>query len=161
VLFWDASALVKAYSVEQGSPSVLAALKTVRGRGSLTDLVALEVFAVLSKHLRINKLTKGQYRTAIDEFTSDYPGSFYVLDVPTPVRRKAFDLARTYRATGLGAMDLLHLATATNAAVSNRRSPLVLATADAPLLTAAAAEGLRTFNPETDPLSKLLTLLSR
>jgi PIN domain len=129
--------------------------------GSLTDLVALEVFAVLSKHLRINKLTKGQYRTAVTELASDYPGSFYVFDVPAPVRQKAFALAHTYRATGLGAMDLIHLATATDAAGSNRAQPLVFATSDAILQSAAASEGLRTFNPETDPLSELLRLLSR
>jgi predicted nucleic acid-binding protein len=161
VLFWDASALVKAYSVEQGSSSVYGALDAVRGQGALTDLVALEVFTVLSKHWRTNKLTKVEYRTAVSAFATDYPDTFFVLDVPGPVRRKAFELARTYRAASLGAMDLLHLATASNAARSARAKPVVFATVDAPLLTAAAAEGLRTFNPETDPLSKLLKLLSR
>jgi len=58
-------------------------------------------------------------------------------------------------------MDLLHLAAALNAARVAPHEPLVFATADGPLQSAAAAEGLRTFNPETDALSKLLKLLSR
>jgi hypothetical protein len=39
--------------------------------------------------------------------------------------------------------------------------PLVFATSDATLQALAGAEGLQTFNPETDSLSKLLRLLSR
>ena len=160
MLFWDASALVKAYSAEQGTPLVVGAVKATRDQGSLTDFVALEVLTVLSKHFRIGKLTKGEYRAAVADFTVDYTGSFYIFDVPTPIRRNACGLARTYRASGLGAMDLLHLATALEAERLGRPEPLVFATSDAPLQSAAAAEGLRTFNPETDPLSKLLRLLS-
>jgi predicted nucleic acid-binding protein len=160
VLFWDASALVKAYSVEQGTPCVLGAFKVTRERGSLTEFVALEVFTVLSKHWRVSRLTKSQYTAAVAEFTADYQ-SFYNLEVQEPIRRSAFDLAQTYRATTLGAMDLLHLASALYAQTSRRHEPVVFATSDGPLQSAAAAEGLRTFNPETDPLSKLLRLLSR
>lgn len=160
MLFWDASALVKAYSVEEGTPCVLGVFKVTRERGSLTDFVALEVFTVLSKHWRTSRLTKGQYREAVAEFTLDYQ-SFYNLEVQEPIRRNAFDLAQTYRNTGLGAMDLLHLASALYAQSSRPYEAVVLATSDGLLQAAAAAEGLRTFNPETDPLSKLLTLLSR
>lgn len=159
MLFWDASALVKAYSAEQGTPCVLGALKAMRERGSLTDFVALEVFTVLSKHWRANRLTKTQYRAAVAEFTIDYE-SFYNLEVREPIRRDAFQLARSHRAAGLGAMDLLHLASALYAQNSRRREPLVFATSDVSLQTAAAAEGLRTFNPETDSLATLLRLLA-
>jgi len=54
-----------------------------------------------------------------------------------------------------------HEGTALDAARVRRAEPMVFATSDAPLQTAAKAEGLRTFNPEMDPLSKLLKLLSR
>lgn len=160
MLSWDASALVKAYSVEEGTSCVLGVFKVARERGSLTDFVALEVFTVLSKHWRTSRLTKGQYRAAVAEFTLDYQ-SFYNLEVQEPIRRNAFQLAQAYRAAGLGAMDLLHLASALYAQTSRRHEPVVFATSDGLLQSAAAAEGLRTFNPETDPLSKLLTLLSR
>lgn len=159
MLFWDASALVKAYSNEDGTSCVLGAFKVLRERGSLTDYVALEVYAVLSKHWRANRLTKAQYRAAVAEFAADYV-SFYNLEVEEPIRRNAFQLARNHRAVALGALDLLHLASALYTRDSRRSEPVVFATSDAALHTAAAAEGLRTFNPETDPLSKLLTLLS-
>src|SRR4051812_12487262 len=59
VLFWDTSALVKAYSTEQGTPAVLSAFDAVRGRGAmLTELVVLEVLTVLAKHWRAKILTK-------------------------------------------------------------------------------------------------------
>ncbi|MFL5539520.1 MAG: type II toxin-antitoxin system VapC family toxin [Longimicrobiaceae bacterium] len=162
MLFWDTSALVKAYSIEAGTPSVLAAFKATRGRGSiLTELVVLEVFTALAKRWRTNNLTKHQYTSAIAELDRDYPGSFDVVEVAEPIRQNAFQLARRYRGASLGAMDLLHLATALDAARVGRPEPLVFATSDGPLQSAAAAEGLPTFNPETDPLSKLLTLLSR
>jgi predicted nucleic acid-binding protein len=162
VLFWDTSALVKAYSTEEGTPSVLGAFKVTRGRGSLlTELVVLEVHTVLAKHWRTNNLTKHEYATAIAELSRDYQGAFDVLEVDGSIRQNAFALARRYRGSALGAMDLLHLATALDAARLGRPEPLVFATSDGPLQSAAAAEGLRTFNPETDSLSKLLKLLSR
>ena len=162
MLFWDTSALVKAYSTEAGTPTVLGAIKATRGRGSLlTELVVLEVFTVLAKHWRTKSLTKHGYTSALDELTQDSQAAFDMLEVDDPIRQNAFKLARRYRDSALGAMDLLHLATALNAARLRHPEPLVFATSDASLQTAAAAEGLRTFNPETDSLSKLLKLLSR
>ena len=162
LLFWDASALVKAYSTEAGTPIVLGAIKVMRGRGSvLTELVVLEAFTVLAKLWRAKNLTRHAYTAAIDELSHDYRAAFDVVEVDGPIRQQAFELARRYRGSALGAMDLLHLASALEAARERRPEPLVFATSDGPLQSAAAAEGLRTFNPETDPLSKLLTLLSR
>jgi predicted nucleic acid-binding protein len=161
MLFWDTSALVKAYSVEPGTPCVLGAIQATRGGGSvLTELVVLEVLTALAKHCRTKNLTKQAYRTAITELTRDYQRAFDVVEVDGPIRHHAFELARRYRAAALGAMDLLHLATALGAERVRPHEPLVFATSDAPLQTAARAEGLRTFNPETDSLSKLLKLLS-
>lgn len=162
MLFWDTSALVKAYSTEQGTPSVLGAFDAVRGRGALlTELVVLEVLTVLAKHWRAKILTKQEYTSALAELGRDYPVAFDVVEVDASIRREAFQLAKKYRNSALGAMDLLHLASALDAARVRRAEPMVFATSDAPLQTAAKAEGLRTFNPETDSLSKLLNLLSR
>jgi predicted nucleic acid-binding protein len=162
VLFWDTSALVKAYSAEPGTASVLGAFKVTRGRGSLlTEFVVLEVLTVLAKHWRAKSLTKHEYSTAVGEFRQDYPRAFDVVEVDGSILQRAFELARRHRDSALGAMDLLHLATALDAERRGRPEPLVFATADGPLQTAAAAEGLRTFNPETDSLGTLLRLLSR
>jgi predicted nucleic acid-binding protein len=162
VLFWDTSALVKAYSTEAGTPVVLGAFKATRGRGSLlSELVVLEAFTVLAKHWRAKNLTKQGYTDALAELTRDCRGAFDVLEVDGSIRENAFELARRYRDSALGAMDLLHLATALGAARLGRPEPLVFATSDMPLQSAARAEGLRTFNPETDSLSRLLKLLSR
>lgn len=160
MLFWDTSALVKAYSKETGSPTVLGAM-SIRGvHGSLSDLVAVEIRSVLAKHLRIGKLTKAEYRAAVTHFAGDYAGAFEVVEVEPPIRHAAFQLAHAYRTSSLGAMDLLHLASVVHIDRHRPPEPVVFATSDAALQTAAAAEGLRTFNPETDPLSKLLKLLA-
>lgn len=160
MLFWDTSALVKAYSKEPGTPTVLGALKIRSTHGSLSDLVAVEIYSVLAKHLRVGRLSKAEYRAAVTDFTGDYPRAFEVVEVEPRMRRAAFELAHTYRASGLGAMDLLHLASVIHIDRHRPPEPVVFATSDAALQTAAAAQGLRTFNPETDPLSKLLKLLS-
>ena len=130
LLFWDASALAKAFSPEAGTPIVLGAIKVTRGRGSvLTEFVVLEAFTVLAKHWRTRNLARHAYKAAIDELSQDYRAAFDVVEVDGPIRQQAFELARRYRGSALGAMDLLHLASALEAARE----------------TAAGAAGVRHF----------------
>jgi hypothetical protein len=68
-------------------------------------------------------------------------------------------LAETHRTAGVGALDILHLACALHVQSTIRPRPAVLAVADGPLRRIAALEGLRTFDPETETVSDLLTAL--
>jgi hypothetical protein len=55
-------------------------------------------------------------------------------------------------------MDMLHVATALHAAVKLRSTTVVVASSDAGFLRLADACGLRTFDPETQPLGSLLSV---
>jgi predicted nucleic acid-binding protein len=158
VVFWDASALAKAYAQEQGTPSVLGALSATRGRGYLSDHVAIEVVTVFGKHFRTNRLSRSGYRTAIADFFRDYPG-FNLLEVDEGILRRAIALAQSLRGVGIGGMDVLHLASALRLQALVMPRPVVLASSDAPLLSAARINGLATFNPEVEPLAKVLGVL--
>lgn len=138
---------------------MLGAFKASRGRGFLTDFVALEVLTVLGKHYRTGQLSKQTYRTAVAELFRDYPAGFNVVAVDDPTRRQALALAEKYREVAIGAMDLVHLASALHVQQLSRARPVVFASSDDALLGAATDQGLATFNPEKDPLANLLTAL--
>lgn len=161
MIFWDASALVKAYREEIGTQSVLGAIKAPRQHHFLTEFVALEVFATLAKLLRDNKLPRNEYHKAVAELTRDYPSAFDVVPVDGPVRQRAFGLVETYKAVSVGPLDLLHLASAIQLRKVAPRRVIVLASADDGLLKVSKLEGLETFNPAKDPLGNLLRLLPR
>ncbi len=158
-MFWDASALVKAYTEEEGTPNVAGAMALRDVRGFVTDFVALEVISALGKKHRSNQISKKVYRGAIDEFRRDFAIGFDVLEVEKSTREHSHRLAQKYHRLGTSALDILHLASASRAAALCHPHPLVMLCADKPLLTAARNEGFGVYNPETHPHSALRTAL--
>lgn len=158
-LFWDASALVKAYSDEDGTPNVKGALGIRNVWGFVTDFVALEVITALGKKLRSREITKGKYRTALNTFRQDLRDGFDRLRVEERTLEQSHRLAEKYQRFGTSALDILHLASATQAAAFCHPRPLVLLCADKPLIEAARSEGLDVYNPETHPQSALRSAL--
>ncbi|HEU4556849.1 MAG TPA: hypothetical protein VFS20_03330 [Longimicrobium sp.] len=67
--------------------------------------------------------------------------------------------AEKYQRLGTSALDILHLASAGQAAALCHPRPLVLLCADKPLIEAARAEGIDVYNPETHPHSALRSAL--
>lgn len=159
-LFWDASALVKAYADEDGTPNVEGALALRNVWGFVTDFVALEVITALGKKLRSDQINRGVYRAALEDFRRDRGRRFDFLQVESDTTKRAYNLAEKYRMLGTSAMDLLHLASAYQAAAVCHPRPLVMLCADKPLLEAARAEGFGVYNPETHPHSALRTALN-
>lgn len=159
-LFWDASALVKAYSQEDGTPNVKSAFALQSVRGYVTDMVALEVITALGKKHRTGQIGRTAYREGLAEFRHDYENEFDVPDLPRDVRMHSRQLAEKYHRLGTSAMDLLHLASARQAAALCHPRPLVMLCADKPLLDVARAEGLGVYNPETHPQSALRSALA-
>jgi predicted nucleic acid-binding protein len=158
-LFWDASALIKAYIDEEGTPNVESAIALRGVPGFVTDFVALEVLATLGKKRRAGTISRERYRTAVSEFHRDYPLNFNLLEVEANVRTEAMRFAEKYHTSAIGSMDLLHLACACQAALLCRPFPLVVMSADQPLLAAARAETLATYNPEVQPQAAVRTAL--
>jgi predicted nucleic acid-binding protein len=158
-LFWDASALVKAYVDETGSPNTEGALALEGVRGFVTEFVALEVVTVIGRKRREGKIKPPRFRSTLAEFYQDYPAAFDLLDVEEAVRRDALRLAEKHHEKPAGALDLLHLACARRAAAITRPWPMVFVSCDQPLLSLAQAEGLATYNPETQPHGALRSAL--
>lgn len=151
-LFWDASALVKAYTDEDGTPNVKGALRIRNVLGFVTDFVALEVITALGKKRRSGQITRRRYRIALDGFRRDLEEGFDRLVVEDQTVEKSHRLAQQYHQLGTSAMDILHLASASQAAALCHPRPLVMLCADKPLLEAARAEGLGVYNPrDTSP----------
>jgi predicted nucleic acid-binding protein len=159
-LFWDTSALVKAYADEDGTPNVRGALDIQNVWGFVTDFVALEVVAALGKKLRAGQITKAKYRAGLKTFRHDLRIGFDRLVVAERTVERARQLAETYQRLGTSALDILHLASATQAAALCHPRPLVLLCADKPLMEAARSEGLEVYNPEIHPHSALRNALN-
>ncbi|HEX6749928.1 MAG TPA: type II toxin-antitoxin system VapC family toxin [Longimicrobium sp.] len=159
MVFWDTSALVKAYTVEPGTPTVQAALQALVRRSSVTPFVALETLTVLSKLLRSGTFSAADYNRARLEFHRDYPRRFVRLGVRRHVRSHALSLAEKHRKAGVGALDILHLACALDVKARAHPRPAVFAVADGPLRRIATLEGVRTFDPEAQSVSDLMRAL--
>lgn len=158
-VFWDASALVKGYTDEEGTPNVASAMTLKNVWGFVTDFVALEVITALGKKLRTRDITKRVYRQGIEEFRRDLRNGFDRLVVEERTLEDSQALAEKYHHLGTSAMDILHLASARQAAAICHPRPLVMLCADKPLIEAARAEGFGVYNPEAHPHSVLRTSL--
>jgi predicted nucleic acid-binding protein len=156
VLFWDTSALVKAYVSEPGTPIVKGAIQRLNGRLFLSAHVALEVLTTLSKQVRSNQIGKRMYRDARTGFLSDLTRTFNLVEVGEATFQMAYSFADRHRDASVGAMDVLHLATALQFQSTLRGTPLVVASSDSGFLSLAGRLGLPTFNPEAEPLGSLL-----
>ncbi|HET7461639.1 MAG TPA: type II toxin-antitoxin system VapC family toxin [Longimicrobium sp.] len=159
-VFWDASALVKGYAQEEGTPNVKSAFALPDIREFVTEFVALEVITALGKKYRTGQITKKVYRNGLDEFRHDFDNEFDVLELERRTREHSLRLAEKYQKLGTSALDILHLASARQAAALCHPRPLVVLCADKPLIEAARAEGLGVYNPETHPHAALRTALS-
>jgi predicted nucleic acid-binding protein len=157
MIFFDASAIVKAYVPEPGSPSVHGAIARMKGKLFLTRAVALEVLGTFARKRRRDELTNREYRTAHDSFLRELEVTFRLLELREFDFTTAFRLVDAYRHVGAGAIDILHIASALHLQARST-DPVTVASSDGAFLVVARAAGLPTFDPETQPLSALLTI---
>ena len=158
MIFFDTSAIVKAYVNERGSPLVHAAIARMKGRLYLTVAVALEVLSTLARQRRAGDLTQAGYRSARTEFLQALGGSLKLLEVHLTEFATGYELVDRHRQIGAGAMDVLHVASALRLQAANQGELLLVASSDHGFLSFARAVGLRTFDPETANLAALLDL---
>lgn len=154
MIFVDTSALVKPYLREVGADTVRRLLSRTREEIYISTHVALEAVATFAYKLRDRKLDQRTYTRLRKEFFADVPGSFQVLQVDGPTMDRAMELADTYRALGVGTIDLVHVATAERLARVNGGAPTIVC-ADRAMRNLAAAAGFGVFNPETDDPASL------
>jgi predicted nucleic acid-binding protein len=155
MIFFDASAIFKAYVPEPGSSSVHGAIARMKGSLYLTRAVALEALATFAKKRRRDELTNGEYRAAHDSFLRELEVTFKLFELREADFGTAFKLVDVYRRFGAGPLDLLHITTALQLRATSAGT-VTVASSDGPFLAVARAAGLPTFDPETQPLSALL-----
>src|SRR5215213_1315863 len=155
MIFFDTSAIVKAYVPEPGSSSVHGAIARMKGELYLTRAVALEALGTFAKKRRRDELTNGEYRTARDSFLREMEVTFKLFELGEADFVTAFKMVDVYRRIAVGPIDILHIAAALELRARSA-SPVTVASSDGPFLAVARAAGLPTFDPETQPLSALL-----
>src|SRR4051812_27013065 len=118
--------MVKAYVEERGSPLVHAAIARNKGGLYLTPAVALEVLTTLARRFRANQLTRSEYRAARTTFLQALGRSFDLVEVRRAEFSAGYDLADQYRQISVGAMDVLHVASALHLQAASRSRPLIV-----------------------------------
>jgi predicted nucleic acid-binding protein len=152
MIFFDSSALVKAYVEEEGTGVVLGAFNRVAGRMFISEFVALEVLTSLRTAFKNAK--ESEWNDVVSEFRSDLE-AFNVLNTGPEVVVGATDLVMDHRQARARAMDLVHLATALRLQASNPAKQVVMVTSDQDLAALSKECGLRTFDPSREPLAAL------
>lgn len=155
MVFFDSSALVKAYLDEEGTGVVIGAIERLNGRLFISPFVALEV--VTSLRTAFRRANRTEWQEVLAEFRMDYEATFNVVEVDAQIVDRAMGIAVDYRTARARSMDLLHLATALHLQNSQPADRVVIITSDQDLIDLSRECGLRTFDPSREPLAALPT----
>jgi hypothetical protein len=150
LLFWDASALAKRYGREWGSDTVDALLDhPLAVNKATTPLAYLETYSVLLRRHNDGRFDLPSFLTAIAALQAELLDrgdfGFLALDDATIFAGPLMMRRHNVNATD-AAILTMHLDLVPNLPPGE---VLVLIAADVRLLRGAAAEGLKTLNPET------------
>lgn len=156
-LFLDACALAKRYLTETGSDTMQAIVGAAEFRGRLfvAEQIEGEVLSTLNNNLRRGVLRPHGLRDARREFYTHYPAIFAVVPPLDVITSDALAILQRYPSSRIHYPDALHLAAARYVAEWLPAPDLMLVSSDGPMLHVAGRLLIPTFNPETDPLSKL------
>ena len=153
MIFFDSSALAKAYLDEEGTGVVQGAIERLSGRLFISEFVTLEVLTTLRTAFR--KASKADWDEVVEEFWADYEGTFNVVEIGPEVVDRAMRLAVNHRMARARSMDLLHLATALHMKGPHPLGQVTIVTSDRDLAEICRTCGLRTFDPSRKPLAAL------
>lgn len=160
--YFDASALAKRYAAEVGTPLVNHLFSQVARRDIMCLLLgALEVISIFVRKKNAGHLSAAAFSQVLTDFRDE------ILDAPAVGKISASDaLLETaiplVPQHSLNATDCVILRSALDVDLQLRPlgDGLVLVTSDQRLLKAAQAEGLTTFDPETQSQAELDTLIT-
>jgi predicted nucleic acid-binding protein len=160
-VYLDASALVKRYAPETGTPVLNHLFRRVAARDMLClTLGTLEVFAIFVRKKNANVISLTAFNQAVTDFRAEIIDSAELtkLSATDPLVLAAFPHVQAH---SLNSNDAVILCSALEAAVAlrGRGDDLLLLTSDQRLQRAAGAEGLAVFNPEAQTEADLDVLL--
>ena len=150
----DASAVVKWYASETGSPWVRALADPQTGHSILlSELTLAEVAAALAAKQRApGGITLQERDSALALFLGQCSAQYHLVTPPTRVAiDRAVSLTQNHRLRGYDALQLAVALTANDALKAAQAGELTFVCADSDLLTAAQAEGMSVDNPNSHP----------
>ena len=161
-IYFDASALVKRYSVETGTPLVNEVFHHLpSSRMSCSTIGVLEIVSILVRKRNDGRLDQRLFEQAMIEFRAEVIDqvSFLMTSVDDALLLSALELIAKHN---LNATDAVVLRSALNLQRLLQASgdKLTLWTSDKRLTRAAQYEGLLSFDPEVEDIASLLHLLS-
>jgi predicted nucleic acid-binding protein len=161
-VYLDASALAKRYIPENGSAQVDAILNAVpANRIHVLNVGAGEVMWILVRKRNAAVISVAEFAQAAASFTAEIVSATTVVKASVTSRlvTSSFPLIVAH---SINSTDALVLKSALAIARRLRRTggDLVLVASDQRLLRAAQAEGLTTFNPETEDQAALAALVA-
>ena len=162
-LFWlDASALAKRYLPEKGTALMNHLFKQTPSEEMICLLQGVgEAISIFLRRRNEGKITDAVYRQILLELRSEISDQSQVEKIhPTESQvTDSWDLMETH---SINSTDAIILKCALDKVVDlrNDSDDLVLVSSDARLVRAAKAEGLLTFNPETDDQKTLDSLIN-
>jgi uncharacterized protein len=161
VFYVDASALVKRYSLEVGTPLMNHLFSRVpRNNITLLNVGIAEVVAVFTRKRNAGKLTPAAFAQALIDFGAEVVDSPDVgkLHLDDSVVKGALPLIVAHSLNGTDGI-ILRSALTFALALRADGNDIVVVTADQRLLKAAQAEGLESFDPETQTQADLDSLI--
>ena len=143
MIYFDTSALIKRFVLEEGS-SVMRNLMSQPGPFASATIAYAEVYSWLARRHREGSLPTQHYASACAQFEHDWPAFLHV-ELQDDVLRLARDLIQR---RALRSFDAIHLASAVSLQVGLSEA-ITMVAADERLLHAATAEQLSVLNVET------------
>lgn len=161
LIYLDASALAKRYVSEAGTPVVNHLFHRVpRDRMACLTLTTVEVVSIFVRKKNGNRITFGAFQQALKDFDNEVLGAaiFRKLTTTDVIVSGAIPFLDKH---ALNATDAIFLHSALDFATRLRAigDDLLLIAADRRLLRAAQAEGVLTFDPESQTEADLDALL--
>ena len=152
LLFFDASALVKRYVTETGSPWVAALVDPSAGYTVvIAAITRVETAAALASKYRSGVLTLAERDSLVDLLLQHCDTDYQIIPVDAMIFSNAVTLTQLYRLRGYDAVQLATALAANRAFIASGLNPLTLIAADNDVLMAARAEGIVAENPNVHP----------
>jgi uncharacterized protein len=159
--YMDASALAKRYIPEKGSTQVDVILDSVPAdRILLLNIGTGEVISILVRKRNAGIISVAEFGHAVATFDAEIVRAKDITKVSVTSRliTASFPLIATHSLNSTDAT-ILKSALAIARRLRSARNDLVLVASDQRLLRAAQAEGLRTFDPESQDQAALAAML--
>lgn len=155
IYFFDTSALVKRYALEDGRKWVQGLTDPAApNRIYVARITGAEVIAAIMQNLRKGHTTSADAAKGIADFRFDFANQYQIIEITNAVVARAMALIEAHKLRGYDGVQLAAALELNDAILSTglsavAASSLTLASADGDINLAAPAEGLNVEDPHT------------